>query len=126
MAPEEDKEEEEEKQRQREEKQIEKDEEEDKIRKRRKMKQELRVNDGEISGGERRRCAAYMLSWRWSFLWTACSSSSEYSSSRAAVFTSPNPSDSPPSTPSIPGAPSGRQSSSTLIAWKASDRRLAI
>lgn len=58
-------------------------------------------------------------------LCTACSSSREYSSSRAAVFISPTPPN-PPSTPSMLGALSGRESSSALMDRKASDRMLAI
>ena len=66
-------------------------------------------------------CAALLL-----LLVTACRRSREYSSRSAAVFTSPTP-PSPPSTPNMPGgAPSGRQSSSALIARKASDRTTAI
>lgn len=52
-------------------------------------------------------------------LWTACRSSSEYSSSSAAVLASSTP-------PSMLGVPSGKESSSVLMAWKASDRRRDI
>lgn len=59
------------------------------------------------------------------FLCTACRSNREYSSRRAAVFTSPTPA-SFPWPPSMLGASIGRHSSSVLMAWKASDKRTAI
>lgn len=62
--------------------------------------------------------------WRWrgggaaSRRSTACRRSSEYSSRRAAILDSPN-------SPSMLGAPRGKQLSSALMDWKASDRMRA-